>query len=61
MSRQKLAPGKKKDKHLRVPLTPEQHQKVMDAAGDDGMAAWARAILIDAADAKLSKTAKRGR
>lgn len=40
--------------HLRVPVTADQKQIIMDAIADepDGFAAWARAVLLEAARKK---------
>ena len=46
------------DTDLRIPMTGEQ-KAVIDAATADepeGKAAWARAILLDAAKRKMAKT-----
>ncbi len=40
---------------LRIPVTEEQKQAILDATSDEpnGMAAWARAVLLEAARKKL--------
>jgi hypothetical protein len=45
------------DTDLRIPLTSEQKALIDAATADEpeGKAAWARAILLDAAKRKLSK------
>jgi hypothetical protein len=45
------------DTDLRIPLTSEQKQLITDATRDEpeGMAAWARAILLQAARKKTAK------
>lgn len=45
------------DTDLRIPLTSEQKQVIANATADEpeGMAAWARAILLDAAKRKVAK------
>lgn len=45
------------DVYLRIPVTSEQKQTIQDATGDEpeGMAAWARAVLLEAARKKLAK------
>ena len=53
MPRPKKPPGSKKSIHLRIPLTPDQHKRIGLAAGDEGMAAWARTILLSAAEKQL--------
>jgi hypothetical protein len=44
--------------HLRIPVTDEQKRIIMDAIADEssGFAAWARAILLDAAKRKLARS-----
>ena len=39
---------------LRIPVTPDQKQAIMDAVADEpeGFAAWARQVLLQAAHAK---------
>lgn len=43
---------------LRVPVTAEQKTLIIKATSDEpnGMAAWARSVLIDAARRKLEKS-----
>ena len=43
---------------LRVPVTAEQKQAIMDAVADEpnGFAAWARDVLLRAARSRLAKT-----
>jgi len=45
------------DTDLRIPVTSEQKALIVEATSDEpeGMAAWARAILIDAARRKLAR------
>jgi hypothetical protein len=45
------------DTDLRIPLTSEQKARIVEATKDEpeGMAAWARAILLDAAKQKLAR------
>lgn len=45
------------DTDLRIPVTSEQKALIAQATDDEpeGMAAWARAILLDAARRKVSK------
>jgi hypothetical protein len=45
------------DIHLRVPVTTDQKAIIDRATADepDGMAAWARAVLLDAAKRKLAR------
>jgi hypothetical protein len=42
---------------LRIPVTAEQKQLIQEAVADDpdGFAAWAREILLTAAQARISK------
>ncbi len=51
------------DTDLRIPLTSEQKAAIDEATADEpeGKAAWARAILLDAARRKMARrrTAKR--
>ena len=46
------------DIDLRIPVTREQHAQIQQATADEpeGMAAWARAILLGAAKRKLAKS-----
>jgi hypothetical protein len=48
------------DTDLRIPLTRVQKQIIEEAVSDEpsGMAAWARAVLLDAAKKKLEKKEK---
>jgi len=45
------------DVYLRIPVTSEQKQVILEATGDEpeGMAAWARAVLLEAARKKIAK------
>ncbi len=51
------------DIHLRIPVTDEQHAMIQQATADEpeGMAAWARALLLAAARRKLAKGERDGR
>lgn len=51
------------DTDLRIPLTSEQKQLIADATRDEpeGMAAWARAVLLQAARKKTAKPNTKGR
>jgi hypothetical protein len=42
---------------LRIPVTADQKQKIMDAVADEpeGFAAWAREVLLRAAEKKRAK------
>ena len=46
------------DTDLRIPLTSEQKALIAEATKDEpeGMAAWARAILLDAARKRVAKS-----
>ena len=46
------------DTDLRIPVTSEQKALIQQATADEaeGMAAWARAVLLDAARRKLAKS-----
>lgn len=39
---------------LRIPMTAAQKQAIREAAGDEDMAAWARTVLLAAAESKKS-------
>jgi len=45
------------DTDLRIPLTTEQKQVIVEAtrAEPEGMAAWARVILLDAAKRRIAR------
>lgn len=51
------------DTDIRIPLTVEQKAVIVEAARDEpeGMAAWARAILLTAAQAQIEGRQKRKR
>jgi hypothetical protein len=48
------------DTDLRIPVTSEQKALIAEATKDEaeGMAAWARAVLLQAARQKLARSAK---
>lgn len=48
------------DTDLRIPVTAEQKRIISEAtAGEaEGMAAWARSVLLDAARRKLARSSK---
>lgn len=55
------------DTDLRIPVTAEQKQAIMEAVTDEpgGFAAWARTVLLIAAEQKIAErktaqTSKRG-
>jgi hypothetical protein len=49
------------DTDLRIPVTSEQKALITEATGDEpeGMAAWARAVLMEAARRKLARDKKK--
>jgi len=51
------------DTHLRIPVTDEQKELIDEAIADEpeGMAAWARAILLEAAKRKIARSRKQDR
>jgi len=56
MARPRKAGSLRMDTDLRIPLTSEQKQLIVEATKDEpeGMAAWARAILLAAARKKTA-------
>jgi hypothetical protein len=58
MGRPRKAGSLRMDTDLRIPLTSEQKARIVEATKDEpeGMAAWARAILLDAAKRKLARS-----
>lgn len=46
------------DTDLRIPVTVEQKNRIIAAIGDDpgGLAAWAREVLLRAAEARIAGT-----
>jgi hypothetical protein len=50
----------RKDADLRIPVTAEQKARIMEAVGLEGadMAAWARPILLKAAEDRIRKQAR---
>jgi hypothetical protein len=63
MGRPRKAGRLRMDTDLRIPMTSEQKAIVAEATANEpeGMAAWARAILLDAAKEKLMATARKSR
>jgi uncharacterized protein (DUF1778 family) len=59
MPRPKKKPEDRKDYHLRVPLTDAQRQLIEAASNAESqdLAAWSRAILLDAAKRVVKKHA----
>jgi hypothetical protein len=57
MARPKKDPALRMDTDIRVPMTGEQKALINEATADEaqGMAAWVRGVLIDAAKRKLAK------
>jgi hypothetical protein len=57
MARPKKDPALRMDTDIRVPVTAEQKTLISDATRDEpeGMAAWARSVLTDAARRKLAQ------
>jgi hypothetical protein len=57
MGRQRKDPALRMSIHLRVPVTPEQQQIILDATSDEpnGFAAWARTVLLDVAKRRIAK------
>lgn len=49
------------DRDLKIPVTTEQHALILKATAEEpeGMAAWARALLLTAARRKLAKRSNR--
>jgi hypothetical protein len=47
---------------LRIPVTAEQKQAIMSAVADEpeGFAAWAREVLLRAAEKRLARAKSRG-
>jgi hypothetical protein len=45
------------DRDIRIPVTSEQKALIIEATADEpeGMAAWVRAVVLDAARRKLTK------
>lgn len=43
---------------LRIPVTPEQKKRIMNAIADEptGFAAWARTVLLKEAEKRIAKT-----
>ena len=57
MARPQKDPRHRMSTHLRIPVTEDQKQTIMDAIADEssGFAAWAREVLLDAAKRKLAR------
>ncbi|HEX4056639.1 MAG TPA: hypothetical protein VHX86_20455 [Tepidisphaeraceae bacterium] len=59
MARPTKDPSDRKTADIRIPLTEEQKQRVVDAAGEEDVATWLRPIVLGAADDRMSKNAKK--
>lgn len=57
MARPPKDPSLRMDADLRIPVTAEQKRLILDAVADDpaGFAAWARAILLEAAKERMDQ------
>ena len=57
MSRPKKDPALRMDLDLRIPVTAEQKQFILDAVANEpaGFASWAREVLLKAAKVKQAK------
>ena len=55
-----LLPGERKSVDLRIPVTEEQKELVVQAAKADGqdMASWARSLLISSATKSMARASK---
>jgi hypothetical protein len=62
MPRPPKDPEDRKEYHLRVPLTDAQRAAVEEAARleGEGMAGWARSVLLAAARKRIDKAGKAG-
>ena len=49
------------DRDIRIPITSEQKALIVQATSDEpeGMAAWARAVLLQAARKKIARLTER--
>jgi hypothetical protein len=63
MARPPKDPSERKTVDVRIPLTEEQKKLVTDAASEDqaDVAAWARPIILRAAEKRLSRDDKKGK
>jgi hypothetical protein len=61
MARPLKDPSERKTADIRIPLTDEQKQRVLDAAasGEQDVATWLRPIVLMAADDRLKKNKKK--
>lgn len=62
MARPPKDEGERKDVDLRIPVTADQKELVMKAArlSDADMAAWARPILLEHAQAVVAQSKRKG-
>lgn len=62
MGRPKKKPEDRKSYHLRVPLTEAQRALIEEASnlGEQDLAEWARAILLQTAKKQVRKSGKTG-
>ena len=60
MKKKRGRPPKSEDQRknvdLRIPVTAQQKAKIINALRGDDMAAWARQVLLEAADKRLKET-----
>ena len=58
MARPRKAGKLRMDTDLRIPVTSEQKKLITDATSDEpeGMAAWARTVLLEAARRKVARS-----
>jgi hypothetical protein len=61
MARPQKDPSERKTADIRIPLTEEQKQRVLDAAatGEQDVATWLRPIVLMAADERLKSKRKK--
>jgi len=58
MGRKAKDPALKMSTDLRIPVTEAQKEVILQAVADDpdGMAAWARGVLLQAAETRIAQT-----
>lgn len=61
MARKPKDPALRMDTDVRIPLTADQKQLILDAVADEpsGLAAWARGVLLEAAKKKIDEKGKK--
>jgi hypothetical protein len=59
MARPKKDASDRKTADIRIPLTEEQKQRVVDAAGEEDVATWLRPIVLGAAEDRVAKKKKK--